>query len=762
MRTRYFGVLAVLCMLTFAGAAHAQQQLFFDGFESGGWTVGGWMTSGVTIEANYVYAGVYATNFNLTDSLIKPLDTTGFENITLSYYRRTRNFDLTGDNWYVEYTTNYGQSWTQLERVTNNQSYALKQYVLPSAAANNSLFGVRFRTSCGSSDHAYLDNVTITGTSMGVPRTLTVNVAGSGSVAQNPAPPYVNGQTVTLTANPASGWVFSQWSGDLTGTENPKSILMDANKTVTATFVEAPQVSLTVNIIGQGTYSVDPPGPWIAGTTVKVSFSPSTGNQFITKPDVPTVDTNDPNHGWAFDHWSYGATTPQFGNLALANPATLTLNSNTTIYATFLNNGTAAHLTATQESQLMDISRNIWSGWNEMTQTQANELFVKAELALAEYRNKTERYGQAASIWFTNFDRTEGGHVYDYCGEGMTWSGMHLAALAMKHAVMPSDQQTLDDIQRVLDAMDRNTTIAGNGYCIRFSAPTNDPAWQWYYQADNGGAYTGQAPYTDYTYIATTTRDVHTGYFAGLAAVLTYCADVPALYGQAATIVERVVDRLILDSWRLKDGHCSLTCEFNNTILQQLQKRCAYKANPVKYASFATDIANYTLDIGTQKTMFDSEYWVDWMNWGRAMGIIDLETNPTKRQQFMAHIKSKYDTVFTYQNVMNIAVANYYDPGTMPAWGHAQAQGLLLAYPDGIKWLRKVDLFQDNRFTTRDATYVNQAALPHQRVRADWDPQRSPAKAQGGELNYAYQYTNIDLYFAYWMLRLSGDIPAPQ
>jgi uncharacterized repeat protein (TIGR02543 family) len=66
--------------------------------------------------------------------------------------------------------------------------------------------------------------------------TLTVNISGSGSV--NPAGgSYDAGAMVTLTATPASGYQFSGWSGDLTGSTNPATITMNANKNVTATFL---------------------------------------------------------------------------------------------------------------------------------------------------------------------------------------------------------------------------------------------------------------------------------------------------------------------------------------------------------------------------------------------------------------------------------------------------------------------------------------------------------------------------------------------
>ena len=39
-----------------------------------------------------------------------------------------------------------------------------------------------------------------------------------------------------LTAVPAGGYVFSGWSGDASGTTNPLTVTMNANKSITATF----------------------------------------------------------------------------------------------------------------------------------------------------------------------------------------------------------------------------------------------------------------------------------------------------------------------------------------------------------------------------------------------------------------------------------------------------------------------------------------------------------------------------------------------
>ena len=61
---------------------------------------------------------------------------------------------------------------------------------------------------------------------------------GSGSVTRNNTGPYSFGDGVLLTAGPGSGWSLRGWSGDLSGSVNPMAILLDGNKTVTATFVQ--------------------------------------------------------------------------------------------------------------------------------------------------------------------------------------------------------------------------------------------------------------------------------------------------------------------------------------------------------------------------------------------------------------------------------------------------------------------------------------------------------------------------------------------
>jgi hypothetical protein len=141
--------------------------------------------------------------------------------------------------------------------------------------------------------------------------TLTTNVSpvGSGSITLSPpGGSYAPGTVVTVTADPATGYHFDHWTGDLSGSTNPTTITMNGNKNVTAVFV-LNQYTLTVNTSGQGSVDLNPPGGiYNHGTTVQLTANAATG--------------------WHFDAWS--------GDLSgSANPATITMNGNRTVTATF-------------------------------------------------------------------------------------------------------------------------------------------------------------------------------------------------------------------------------------------------------------------------------------------------------------------------------------------------------------------------------------------------------------------------------------------
>ncbi len=144
--------------------------------------------------------------------------------------------------------------------------------------------------------------------------TTSVSPTGAGTVSLNPSGGvYTAGTQVTLTATANSGYVFSSWSGDLTGTTNPATITMDSNKTVTANFTQQQQTTYTL------TTSVSPTG---AGT---VSLNPSGGTYTAGTVVVLTAQANS---GYQFLNWTGDVT-------GTSNPTTVVMNSNKTVTANF-------------------------------------------------------------------------------------------------------------------------------------------------------------------------------------------------------------------------------------------------------------------------------------------------------------------------------------------------------------------------------------------------------------------------------------------
>lgn len=142
----------------------------------------------------------------------------------------------------------------------------------------------------------------------GVNRTVSASVspAGSGSVAG--AGTYPEGSNATLTASADPAYMFTGWSGDLSGTTNPLAFTVGPqNYTVTANFgPRTYTVATTVSPPGAG--SVSGGGVYNIGSTATLTAAPEATHAFT---------------GWTGDISSS------------ANPVSFTVNNDTTVTANF-------------------------------------------------------------------------------------------------------------------------------------------------------------------------------------------------------------------------------------------------------------------------------------------------------------------------------------------------------------------------------------------------------------------------------------------
>ena len=144
-------------------------------------------------------------------------------------------------------------------------------------------------------------------------KVLIVGTIGSGSVAKNPDKvDYLSGEVVTVTATPIAGWLFNGWSGDVASLTNPLALTMNANKNITATFVDAAATAytLTVNTVGNGTVTSDP---------LQVTYGAGAAVTLTAIADS----------GWLFDSWD-GALS------GTTNPQSLIMDSDKEVTGTFV------------------------------------------------------------------------------------------------------------------------------------------------------------------------------------------------------------------------------------------------------------------------------------------------------------------------------------------------------------------------------------------------------------------------------------------
>jgi uncharacterized repeat protein (TIGR02543 family) len=137
---------------------------------------------------------------------------------------------------------------------------------------------------------------------------LTISTTTGGTT--EPAPgtyTQYDRTSVSIKAVSSSGYRFSGWSGDASGTTNPITIIMDSNKSITANFIR--QYTLTI-AAGTGGTTNPSPGTYTHDSGTQVSI------------------TATPNSGYQFSGWSGAAS-------GTTNPITITMDNDKSVTASF-------------------------------------------------------------------------------------------------------------------------------------------------------------------------------------------------------------------------------------------------------------------------------------------------------------------------------------------------------------------------------------------------------------------------------------------
>ena len=123
--------------------------------------------------------------------------------------------------------------------------------------------------------------------SCGQGRVLAVEVHGNGWVRMEPSGGwYAPGSAVTLTAVALEGGAFLAWGGDATGTDDPVTMVMDSDKTVSAVFLPVLVANGQVRITSHPARSL----PAGTGASFTLALDLPAGAQYqvsLTMDDLP-------------------------------------------------------------------------------------------------------------------------------------------------------------------------------------------------------------------------------------------------------------------------------------------------------------------------------------------------------------------------------------------------------------------------------------------------------------------------------------------
>jgi hypothetical protein len=150
------------------GSAVAEQNSNDNFFVEEGWSTYGTGNNNWSVKTEEPYSGTYYAQVMYTGSskysyLEAAIDTSGYNDITFTYYRQLLEMD-SADGFSAEWWD--GAGWNIVESVTtaDDASYVYKNFALPSGASDNPDFRIRFVCEADAEDEGCrVDNVEING-----------------------------------------------------------------------------------------------------------------------------------------------------------------------------------------------------------------------------------------------------------------------------------------------------------------------------------------------------------------------------------------------------------------------------------------------------------------------------------------------------------------------------------------------------------------------------------------------------------------------
>jgi Divergent InlB B-repeat domain len=219
--------------------------------------------------------------------------------------------------------------------------------------------------------------------------------AAGGTVTPSPTSTdgfYAAGTPVSLSAQPAAGYQFVSFTGGITGSTNPSSLVMNGSQSVGAVFSLAPPKTVDVQIV------TSPPG--LSVTVDGVSLSGGTTSQWQQGSthtiSAPATQGEAAGSRWAFTQWSDGGASSHSVTLSAGKAIVLTVlyrkQDQLTVVAQPASGGTVSGAGWYDENSNATISATaaqgyIFSGFSGLPQASVNPQSVTVNAPLVAQAN---------------------------------------------------------------------------------------------------------------------------------------------------------------------------------------------------------------------------------------------------------------------------------------------------------------------------------------------------------------------------------------
>ena len=292
------------------------------------------VTLNATPNSGYTFSGWTGALSGTTNPVT--LTMTGNETVSATFTPTTTNYTLTitpptGGTITTNQPSNIIAAGTNVQLIaTPTSGYVFTGW-------GGALNGISSPTTLTMSNNY---TVSATFTLIPVNYTLTITPPTNGQITTLPTGnTFQNGDLVYLNATPANGYYFSGWGGTLSGSNNPYTLTMNSNNTVSATFTQVPSSynnTITITQPSHGTITTNPSGTSFApGTTITFTATPSSGYYFTgwggalvgtSNPMVLTIPNNTTNYNYNISatfsqtnvtNYTLTVTQPTNGNILI-------------------------------------------------------------------------------------------------------------------------------------------------------------------------------------------------------------------------------------------------------------------------------------------------------------------------------------------------------------------------------------------------------------------------------------------------------------